>query len=138
MTGGLLKTTGKKPAPGTAPRRLRPANGWLLVVLALPALISAVLSEASQTPPPKDNFELGVLPQDRAWLCAADGAAACSSGDFLRAYGLQAPEYRDFGELVQERIGAGPWDPGRAVILNEKRKCADGQAVQCRGQVSGL
>lgn len=131
---GYLQNRGKLPQV-----RRRTASVWWLVLLILPPLVTALLPDAPQTPAPRDNYEIGVFPQDRTWLCAADGSAGCSAGDFLSAYKLDGPAYRAFGDLVQERIGTGrSYDPGRVLILNQKRKCTDGSGEQCRGQVTGL
>lgn len=135
MSGvGYLKNRALVPV-----RPPRPASWWWLALLVLPPAITAMLPDPPQTPAPRENFEIGVLPQDRVWLCRADGRPGCSARDYLSAYQLDGPAYRAAGELLQERIGAsGSFDPGRALILNQKRKCPEGTAEQCRGQISGL
>ena len=140
MTGASLLGP-KRAASAPAGRRPlgRPVAGWLLVLLTIPAGIAALLSDRQLTPQPKRTFEVGILPQDRAWLCQADGAAGCSAQDFVRAYRLEGPEYRAVGNLLLQRIGPGTaFDPRRAVILNEKQKCPEGAEEKCHGQISGL
>lgn len=131
---GYLQNRGRLPQV-----RRRAASAWWLAFLVLPAAIAAALPDSAQTPAPRDNFEIGVFPQDRAWLCRADGSAGCSPRDFITAYKLDGPAYRSFGSLVEERIGsAHSYDPGRALILNQRRRCTEGIGERCRGQVAGL
>ncbi|NCU12378.1 MAG: hypothetical protein GXC70_09540 [Sphingomonadaceae bacterium] len=134
MTSSLLRSGGRS---GPAPVQ---HAGWMwLIPLVLPALVAAALQEASQTPPRKEFFDIGVPPQDRTWLCWTDGQAGCSAADFTRAYGLEAPQHRLVGEVVLERIGnAGAYDPAKPILLKERRKCDQGLGAKCRGQVSGL
>ncbi|HEX4847265.1 MAG TPA: hypothetical protein VFV30_03925 [Novosphingobium sp.] len=134
MSSSLLRSRGES-GPGPVGR-----VSWLwLAALVLPALVAASLQEASQTPPRKEFFDIGVPPQDRGWLCWTDGQGGCSAADFTRAYGLEAPQYRMVGEVVLERIGnAGTYDPAKPILLKERRKCDQGDGAKCRGQVSGL
>lgn len=134
MKPGMLRNTGAQSAPA-----LRPTSWLWLALLAFPALVAALVPEPSHTPPRKDFFDIGVLPQDRDWLCWADGVAGCSAQDFVRGYGLDRREARPVAELIDERIrGGGKFDPKATVPLRERSNCGQTKDQPCRGQVSGL
>lgn len=134
-----MKTGMLRNANATQRETMRPVAWLWLVLLAAPAIGAALTPELSQAPPRKDFFDIGVLPQDRGWLCDADGLKPCSGQDFVRGYGLDRRDARPVAELLGERIrGAGKFDPNATIPLRERSTCGSDKHQPCQGQVNGL